>query len=316
MKSKNLFRISALLLLFTAVIIVSCKKDKKEEEPAPDSSSLQQLSKDQSEMEVTSNLVINDVSNVISGGNGKSLNGIWWPCHVTIDSAAYVNDSLKYTIIYNGLNCEGTFNITGKIEVMKKKWTYWGQAGMTVNVKFIDLKLTNVASGKSITYNGKAAFTNVSGGYLVYLENGSPLTSMVHKAHGYFVVTFDDGTTKTWNFERKRTFKGKKGAFVMTVEGVGSAGGYNNLLVWGTSRNNEDFYSEVTEPIVHKEVCLWYPVAGSITHQVPSGTKKITVTFGFDDNNQPVPVTSNNCPTRYRVDWVIKDKSGTAYIQM
>jgi len=91
MKTKNLFRIAAIMLTVAMFAVTACKKDKKDD-PEPDSSSLQQLSKDEGDVDNASNEGINDVSNILSGGNGKSLEG--WPCNVTIDSATILNDSI------------------------------------------------------------------------------------------------------------------------------------------------------------------------------------------------------------------------------
>jgi len=273
---------------------------------------MQQLSKDQNDVETSSNDAMNDVSNVLSGGSGKSLEG--WPCNATIDSSKIVNDSIIFYITYNGLNCNATRERTGQVEFKKRVGSHWGQPGASVALTFINLKITKISNGKSLTLNGNTIFTNVSGGLLINLGEG--LTSIVHTAVGTLQATFDDGTTRTWNIDRKRTFTGTQGQILMTVDGLATINGYNNLLVWGENRNGEDFYTQINQSVVHKQACDWEPATGVMVHQVPAGNKKVTVTFGFDDNNNPVPITSNECPTRYRIDWEINGHSGTAYIEM
>ena len=92
MKTKNLIRFAAILIAVVAFSVAGCKKDKTND-ATPDSSSMQQLSKDQNDVETSSNDAMNDVSNVLSGGSGKSLEG--WPCNATIDSSKIVNDSIN-----------------------------------------------------------------------------------------------------------------------------------------------------------------------------------------------------------------------------
>ncbi len=311
MKTKNLIRFAVIIIAITSFTFNGCKKDKKDD-PEPDSSSMQQLSKDEADMENASNDAMNDVSNVLSGGSGKSLEG--WPCNATIDSTTIINDSIVYHITYNGLNCNGTRNRTGNVDVKKKVGTHWAQLGATVAVKYINLKVTKIVTGRSITLNGNVTFKNVNGGLIINLGNG--ITSVIHSAVGALQATFDNNTTKTWNIDRKRTFTGTQGQILMTVDGQASVNGYNNLVVWGTNRHSEEFYTQISQSVVHKQACDWNPAAGVVVHQIPGGSKKVTVTFGFDDNNLPVPVTSNDCPTRFRIDWENNGHSGTAYIQM
>jgi len=311
MKTKKIFRLAVILVAIAAFAVIGCKKDKKED-PTPDSSSMQQLTKDQNEEETSSNDALNDVSAVLSGGSAKSLEFL--PCNATIDSTTVINDSITYHIIYNGLNCNGTRNRVGQVEFIKKVGTYWAQAGTSVSVKFINLKITRIATGKSLTLNGNKVFTNVSGGLLINLGSGS--TSIVHTAIGTLQATFDDGSTRTWNINRKRTFTGTQGQILMTVDGQATVNGYNNLVVWGINRNGEDFYSQINQSVVHKQACGWEPEAGVVVHQIPDNNKKVTVTFGFDDNNNPVPISGSSCASRYRIDWENNGHSGTAFLQL
>jgi len=304
MKTTNLIRFSAILFAVIALGFSSCKKDKD-----PDTDSLQQMAADENKMAASDDDVMNDVNAVISGGGAKSLNTL--PCNVSVDSATIIGDTIIYNITFNGLNCPGTRIRVGQAEVKKSIYTSWVNAGTTVRVKFINLLITRVSDNKSLTLNGTRVYTNVSGGLIVNL--GSTATSIVHRVSGTLVATFDDNTTRTWNVARQRTFTGTPGNLWCTVDGFGSADGYDYLVVWGTNRNGEQFYTQITQSVIHKQSCNWDPCAGVKVHQIPSDNKKATFTGGFDDNDQPVDVNGSACATKYRIDWEINGNSGTLY---
>jgi len=304
MKTTNLIRFCTMLIAVIAIGFSSCKKDKD-----PDTESLQQMAADENKMAASDDDVMNDVNSVISGGGAKSLNSL--PCNVSVDSATVIGDTMIYNITFNGLNCAGTRLRIGQAEVKKNIYTSWVNAGASVLVKFINLQITRVSDNKSLTLNGTRVFTNVSGGLIMNLGSGA--TSIVHRVSGTLVATFDDNTTPTWNVARQRTFTGTPGNLWCTVDGFGSADGYDYLVVWGTNRNGEQFYTQITQSVIHKQSCNWNPCAGVKVHQIPSDNKKATFTGGYDDNDQPVDVNGSVCPTKYRIDWEINGNSGTLY---
>lgn len=313
MKTMNLFKAGLLLIAALAVLASGCKKDETTNNGNKDTASLQQLTKDENEVSTISDEAGNDANAALSGGNnGLKYNGPWL-CNVTIDSLLLANDTIVLYLTYNGLNCNGTLDRHGKQEVRRKASTFWGQAGTVVISKLIDFQVTRVATGKSMTLNGTRQMENVSGGVMWQLGNG--LTSIVHRMSGSMQATFDDGTTRTWNIARQIVFTGNiGGTLVRTTDGFGSAEGYDNLSTWGTTRNGEQFYTQITQSVVHKQACQWKPCSGMVYHQVPSDNKTALVTFGYDDNNQPI--TGDDCPTRYRIDWAKNGYSGTIFMPL
>jgi hypothetical protein len=221
-----------------------------------------------------------------------------------------VNDSITFYITYDGYSCNGKLLRTGKIEIKKKVGTKWHDQGATVIVTCIDFKITRVSNGKSIKINGTKTFQNVTGGFIWQL--GNQYTSIVHKIWGTMNIIFDDNTSRTWNVARQRTFTGTLGHLLMTVNGFGTVGNYNNLVVWGINRNGENFYTQITQPVVFRETCNWDPCSGIKIHQIPSYDKKATITFGYNSNNEPV--VGDECPTKYRLDWEKGTHSGTVYL--
>jgi len=309
MKTKKFAWLSFLLIAVLGLTLGGCQKEKNKDSNA-DSSSLQQLSKDEENIQYASDEAMNDANQVLSGNFLKTTQ--FWPCNATIDSTGVVNDTITFYITYNGPNCNGRLYRTGQVEIKKKVGTRWIQPGATVIVKFINLTITKVATGKSLILNGTRTFQNVSGGHLMMLGNG--LDALVHRIWGSVQATFDDNTTRIWNIARQRTFTGSMGALVMTIDGFGTDGGYPNLVCWGTNRHGENFYTQITLSVVHKESCGFDPCSGIKIFQIPSDNKSATITFGYNDQNEPI--SGNECPTRYRVDWVRNSHSGTLYLPL
>ena len=311
MKTKKIFKLGILVVALAGFTFTGCKKDKTND-PTPSTQSLHQLSKDEVTVTNASDDVANDVNTVLSGGQNKSTEMLW-PCNATIDSTTVFNDTITYHITYNGLNCPETHTRVGQVEVKRKVNQPWGEQGASTVIKMINFTKTKVSTGKSITLNGTKVFTNVTGGYLWQLGNG--MTSIVHRVRGYMTATFDDNTTRVWNIDRQKTFTGTLGGqLVMTIDGLGTSGNYNNLVVWGINRNGEEFYTQIVESVVHKAVCGWDPISGKKIHQIPDDNKTATITYGYDSNFQLV--TNGDCPTYYRIDWVKGTHSGTLFLPL
>ncbi|NTW23765.1 MAG: hypothetical protein HGA37_03620 [Lentimicrobium sp.] len=312
MKTTHLFRTGALLLALTSLTLTSCKKDKLEE-GTNDSATITQLATDEVNVEDVTNDALQEVEGVLSynSGNLKSTEGI--PCNATIDSTSVVNDTITIFITYDGLSCNGRRLRVGQVEIKKQVGSHWGMPGASVNVRYINFAVTKVATGKTIVLNSSTTYTNVTGGF-IYMLGQFGLTSLVHRVSGNLSVTFDNGTTRNWNIARQRTYTGTRGALVLTVDGFGASGEYSNLVVWGTNRNNEEFYTQITQSVVYKEACDGDPVSGIKIHRIPAVSKSATITFGYNSNNEPI--TGDECPTHYRVDWVNGTYTGTSFLPL
>lgn len=311
MKTKNLIQLAFILVSALSIALTSCKKDDLDTGNAnPDE--LKQLSADENYVESIMNDAISDVSSVMSNNGGNLKSTEWLPCNATIDSLAVVNDTVTIYITYNGLNCNGTRNRTGKIEIQKKVGTHWEQAGATVVYKYINFTVTRLANNSTVTLNGTKNFVNVNGGHR--WQVGSTIDSFVERISGNMQASFDNGTSRTWNVARQVTYTGTAGQLILTVDGLGTSGEYQNLAVWGTNRQGEEFFTQITQSVIHRQACEWDPVSGIKIHQIPSDYKSATITFGYNDNNEPI--VGDECPTRYRVDWQRNNQSGTAYLTL
>ena len=138
---------------------------------------------------------------------------------------------------------------------------------------------------------------------------------MVFKLQGSVQATFNNNTTRTWNVARKLTYTGiYPGNLMLSIEGYGSAAGYNNLVTWGVNRHGENFYTQINQAVVLKQQCGWDPISGVKVHQIPADGKSATITFGYDNNN--LPITNGACPDKFKVDWVKGNNSGTVFINL
>lgn len=306
-----------LMILFAAMILAgsltSCQKDKTKVNTDPNTNSIQNLSEDETKVTAAADQAIADI-NVVLGGGGSLKSTEMLPCNATIDSTAVANDTITIYITYNGLNCAQTVNRTGKIEIRKKVGTHWWQPGASVVYKYIDFHMTRISNNKSITLNGRKTYTNVTGGLVWMIGqtiNGQTITSVTRRDEGYMTVTFDDNTSKFWNVARMITWTKDNGKFVTTVNGFGSADGYDNLIHWGTNRNEEAFYIQILQSVIHREACQWDPCSGQKKISIPGDNKGATITFGYDANNQPI--TNGDCPVKFRIDWFKNGNSGTIY---
>jgi hypothetical protein len=311
MKTKNLLHLTVILVCAIALTFASCAKEDLNQGNA-DPKSLEQLSEDENNVESIMNDSDDDITSMMSnhGGNLKSTE--WLPCNATVDSLEVFNDTITFYITYNGHNCNNTLNRTGKIEIKSKVGMHWEQAGATIIYKFINFKVTHIATGKSVTLNGTKTYVNVNGGHR--WQVGITITSYVARVSGTMLASFDNGTNRTWNVARQLTYTGAHGHFILTTDGFGSAGEYQNLVVWGTNRHGEEFFTQITQSVVCRQACDWNPVSGIKIHQIPSDNKSATITFGYNSNNEPI--TGDECPTRYRVDWQRNNASGTSYLPL
>lgn len=308
MKTRNLIRFGIFFLAVAGLTLGGCQKEKMNTNA--DSSSLQQLSKDEENIQNASDEALNDANLFLSGASLKSTQTL--PCHGTVDSTSIENDTITYFITYDGPNCNGRIYRTGQVEIKKKVGTLWGQAGATVIVKYLNLRLTKIASGKTMILNGTKNYQNFSGGFIWQLGNGLP--ALVHKVWGSLQANFNDTITRTWYVSRQRTFTGSLGNLVLTIDGFGTDAGYSNLVCWGINRNGENFYTQITQSVVLEQTCEFDPCRGIKIHQIPSDNKSATITFGYNDQNQLI--SGEECPTRFRIDWVKNIHSGTIYLPL
>jgi len=308
MKTKKM--IKYLLVVATAsLMFTACKKNKDE---INTDDVLQQTTSalDQSRVESESNAVMDDANNAIEGVSSTrsmlGLNSINL-CNVTIDSSQKLIGLL--TLVYNGNDCNNIKSRTGSIRVQlpydstTTTVTKWKVLGSKITLTFNNYKVTNLSDNKSLTFNGTHSVTNVSGGVIADLfSNSNPI---VHKIRANMILTFDDGTNRTWQAARLRTFtvvgSGTNGIISATLAGDTTINTIPNVAMWGTNRASEDFYISITTPIfytIYNSSCLYKPLRGVRVHKRLA--RELTVTYGVDGNGN---TTTLGCPYGYKLNW-------------
>ena len=161
MKAKIIFRKAIILFVICTISVVTgCKKDRTTEVSSPDTSSLQQLAKDDAQIQASDNEITTDVNNSLSSTSAKSIDSIpaISSCTITIDTIGVSKDTLQITMYYNGYNTLHNFTRTGTVIVTKLLGKPWSQAGCAVNFKYINLSVTKNSTGKTFIFNGNRQY--------------------------------------------------------------------------------------------------------------------------------------------------------------
>lgn len=295
------------ILIMALVVVTACKKDEPEE-VITDSAPVQQLSTDDKNVVDNIDEVIIDVGLILSSNLNLKISGT--PCNASVDTVISANDTMYYHLRYNGLNCIQSKHREGLVIMKMKEGSQWQISGAIMKLEFHDYEITNVYSGKQITLNGNSTIENVSGGAIPLL--GNTVTSLIYRNIAHLAVTFDNNTSSYWHLNKSIVFSGTPENLVMAVNGFGSVNGYDKLLSWGKDRDGDDFYTQVNEWVTFREKCNWVPFTGEQVYNIPEEGLKATVTFGF--NNQNNPITGSDCPTRYRLRWQQHGQSGTIFL--
>lgn len=294
---KKVNKIAGYSLLAACLFLSSCKKDSAKE----NTSEFQVQSDDQSrfnnETDAATNDAVTALENIGGSYNGETPIAPLLPsvCDATI-SVDTTSTPRKITVTYNGTNCIGNRTRTGTVVIAFAPSFRWYQAGANFSVTYQNLKITRISDNQSITLNGTKVITNVSGGRLRNLATSG--TSIVHEVRSSGMdVTFDDGTVRSWQLARRRTFTYNNG-IVASVEGIGAQGG--GVAEWGTTRYGLSFTSAILQPLVFKQSCNFKLVSGQIQHTRANANSVIT--FGLDVAGNTV----STCPSGsfyYKLVW-------------
>lgn len=318
MKTKNLLKFALSAAVVLTIGFTSCKKDEAPADQTVETTQtqLQQTTADDAELQSSSDDAVNDANDAVSKGTAKDAQ-LYCNMTITTDSTATigVNDTITYTVTFNGLNCKGNRNRTGVIKIKRKFGEPWSTQNASIRIIFESFKITKVSNNKSITFNGSKIIKNLSGGVIRKLGTSGYQSEVKHSIKGYgLTASFDNGTARTWNVDREVTYSGNYSLVTANSdlsvknEGKGSTSSYSNLAFWGVNRNGENFYTRIEQPIMIKQSCNWNPVSGKKIHY--NGDKTVTLTFGYKNN---APVTGTDCPTQFKVDWVKGTYSGSFY---
>lgn len=291
---KMKIKILLIAALALSVSFISCKKDN-----STDNTDLVAHSDDQSNFGNSIDDVSNDANTAIDsnipfsgkpdGTNGPSgVTGIICNSTVVLDSTATLR---RITITFNGPNCAGTRNRVGAIVLTMPLGQHWRDVGAVLTVNVQALKITRISDGKSITINGTWTVTNVTGGRLWELAS---LGTIIHDINSAGVtVTFDNGSQRSWQVARRRTFTYGNGINA-AVTGTHTDGSTTGICEWGTNRFGQAFVTQITSPLTFRQDCNFRLVSGEVKHS--KLVANVVVTFGLDSTGNPTtcPAAGSN----------------------
>lgn len=251
------------------------------------------------------------VKNIIQGADTVLIDTVNRKVRIHYDGVTYVNNRIR----------------SGAITIQLISGNYWKDTNAIIWIKFDSLICTRKKDGKSITLNGSKTITNVSGGLVSKLGTlGYTYTQIIHRIQAPqdsngLEVTFDNGKTVSWHTDRTRTISLAATTSIgiipireyrYTLSGNYSTANNSNLAWWGTNRNGEPFYDAIPTPIVYDESIDWLgPISGEV--KITGITKELDITYGVDQNGNPVVNPTINTTLYYKLSWTdFSGKSRTA----
>ncbi len=289
MKKKIQFLLAASIIF--AATFVACKKNSNDVDYATE---LSAHSDDQSRFSNETDALANDDNNALDGyvafnGRLSSTDNIAsLPCDASI-AVDSISNPKKITITYNGTVCPGALRTRQGVVVLSMPLgTKWKDAGAVLTENIQSLKITRLSDNKSITINGTRTITNVSGGRIRDLATLGTITHTI--ASSGLTVTFDDGSQRSWQVNKKRVFTYSTTGVVITTTGLGTEGGYVGVSEWGLNRFGNPFVTSITQPMVIRQDCSFRLTSGQVTHNRLAATA--VVTFGLDATGN-----ATSCPS-------------------
>jgi hypothetical protein len=314
MKSTNLILKGIFSLVLVGALLTSCRKDKSDDIDTDETAEQTVNASDERTMSSEMDNTEDDANRLML--NYPGFRGLGWvgvitgnniPCNSTVDTS--LKSQGKLTVTFNGNSCDNKRFRTGVISLqlpynsLTNTVTPWSTAGCVLTVTFTNFKVTRLSDNKSITLNGTKYITNVNGGLVD--DANSFASPIVHHITGAMQITFDDGTTRSWNIDRTRSIARSNAITTVTITGNATQSGISNVSVWGINRKGNSFTVSIPAPIVLSSTCNFNPISGVRVH---SGVIRVlTATFGVDQSGNAV---TSGCPYGYKINWV--NKKGVA----
>lgn len=307
-----------------SLLLFACKKTTNETQTTPSNADLQTQTDDESRVSNESDAAFDDANTsmngqasvtgssenapirygvaVTGGTSHDTVKSLICDAVVTIDT---IDDTRNITITYNGSNCQLTRTRSGSVVISWAKGAKWNVAGTSFTVTFNNLKITRVLDSKSITLNGTHTYTNVSGGNIFSLNANQPTATIVHTiTSSNMSITFDNGTQRTWNIARKRTYSYNNG-LVIATSGMHADGNTQGISEWGQNRFGNDFTVQIKQPLTISQSCAWQLTSGEAALINAQGTTDLTL--GLDANG-----AATGCPIGTGVYYLKLSWTGTA----
>jgi hypothetical protein len=281
---KIIHNLSLLVMVAVALCFNSCRKENL--------SDASQSAKDATAMSNVLNATGNDadiaaaqVSSIAGKTNGNIHLGALCNSAVITDTSS---TNKQITINYTGaFSCNGVIE-TGTVTIQLTNGNYWRDTGAVLTVTINNLQFTDVATGGTYTLSGAYTITNVNGGLLydMFVNGASGPIIRRHQTIGSqpITITFANGSSRSWTFDRTRTFTTYNGLINVSLSSQAS----NNIAMSGTNRYGESFQDVIASPIqaTNNPGCLWKPWTGTWQHNIDN--KTTTIQFGTDINGNQI----------------------------
>lgn len=288
MITKSRCRLALLTLL--AGLLVACKKNSSSSfnNTAAFTANVQTQTSDQVRISNTIDAVFNDVDSVLA--NPVNL----CAANVSVDSVA---DTI--TIAYNGTSC-GLLSYSGTVRIGYTPGNSWNNALDTVGIRFYNVIINTPPDTNHILFTGYCYYTNVSGGSLSGLNNGSP--PVIHSITGVNLsVVYNYTWQSYWQIARQRSYTNNSGMVIVTTSGMDSVGGFAAVSEWGGSRFGNSVIVSVDSPLVINQGCGWRLTGGQIQLHNPAGTTSMI--YGLDSTGAATGCPLAGTPYFYKLAW-------------
>ena len=297
--------LSLTLAIGTVFTLNSCKKTST----ADDSLS----AKDNNSINNAVNATTDDATSVAGQANisGKT-DGLWQVlCGSTIVDSVNTGAGWKYTITYDGSSICNGVKRSGSVTVqLSPTTTHWKDAGAQIIVTINNLVITDPVTNESYTINGTHTITNETGGLAWRVAVGLDQTTVTHRnISTNMTITFSDGSQRTWNVDRTRSWSGAGGVITVSIYTENSTG----EDTWGTNRYGTSFTNSITQTIsANNNSCAgkpYRPYTGTMVHKVANRT--VTVLFGTNSSGTQIG-TATTCGDGFYVTY--QKNTRTAYV--
>ncbi|MEO6904156.1 MAG: hypothetical protein ABI315_13540 [Bacteroidia bacterium] len=306
MKTKNLMK-GVMIVALATFVMTGCKKEKENPnvdpptDPAIEQANQSTTSSDQTRVDQEVTFSMDDINNVLN--NSPKTRGVALPCNVDWDTTALNKGLIKLT--YNGLSCDLLRKREGVISIQLPydgtTVTPWSTKGAKIIITYDKYKVTRVADGKFIMFDGATNVTNVNGGGVAALLTG---TTIIHKSRGALVITFDDGTKCSWGLAASRSYTYALPLLSTIETGDTTINGNANTSFWGVTRKGQNFSVSVTTPVITNlwgSLCVLVgPFQG--VRIIRGITREITITYGVDVKG--APIVKGTCPFGYKLNYI------------
>ncbi len=295
--------------LSTGLFFASCKKSDSNNSSSTDTEA-QVQSDDQARFSNETDAVANDANAALENSGTSyserpSVPPLAKACDFTV-AVDTISSPRTITITYSG-NCLGDRSRSGVVILSFQPGFRWRNPGASYTITYQNVKITRGRDNKSITLNGVKTITNISGGTLRNLSLST--TPVVHEVKSTGMsITFDDGSQRTWQLAKRRTFTYDNG-IVISIAGISTEG--EGIAEWGTNRFGKPFTCTYLQPLVIKQGCGFRLVSGQVKHT--NAERTTTTTFGLDASGNPV----SSCPAGsfyFKIQWVAVNGNAYSFI--